>query len=72
LIALAVAVTAFLPVGAFIETRTERSFSGELATGVAALEAAMRRLPRDREYDHWGVSQVTLVREADDLRAGAP
>jgi hypothetical protein len=32
----------------------------------------MRMLPRDREYDHWGVSRVTLVREADALPAVAP
>jgi hypothetical protein len=32
----------------------------------------MRRLPRDREQDDWCVTQVTLVREGDDLPAVAP
>ena len=32
----------------------------------------MRMLPRDRDYDHWSLTRVTLVREADDLPAVVP
>jgi uncharacterized membrane protein YgcG len=69
LIALTAAITASGTAAAYIGARAERSSLGELATGAEALEAAMRKLPRDREYARWGLTRVTLVREADDLPA---